>query len=160
MTQWHKAGEPIPEQPVGNESFVIGEHGVGVGRLDGNTLHLRPEPPESFLRGYLTCAFWSSTDDAGEPLDRQYDTLNLAHSALEEAKRVCADFQANNAALLAQYPLGEEHAGHDFWLTRNRHGAGFWDRGLGHLGDELTKQAHAYGECSLYVGDDGKLYFQ
>jgi hypothetical protein len=36
-------------------------------------------------------------------------------------------------------------AGHDFWLTRNRHGAGFWD---GHWRDsaELTQIAHSYGE--------------
>ena len=48
--------------------------------------------------------------------------------------------------------------GHDFWLTRNRHGAGFWDRGLGDVGDRLTKAAHAFGESDLYVGDDGNLY--
>jgi hypothetical protein len=48
--------------------------------------------------------------------------------------------------------------GHDFWLTRNRHGAGFWDRGLGDLGDKLTAAAHTYGESNLYVGDDGQVY--
>jgi hypothetical protein len=30
-----------------------------------------------------------------------------------------------------------EQAGIDFWLTRNRHGAGYWDRGLGITGDKL-----------------------
>ena len=51
------------------------------------------------------------------------------------------------------------HIAHDFWLTRNRHGAGFWD------GDypepeatQLTDLAHTFGECHLYVGDDNKLY--
>ena len=48
--------------------------------------------------------------------------------------------------------------GHDLWLTRNGHGAGFWDRGLGALGDRLTKASEAYGSCDVYVGDDGKLH--
>ena len=49
-------------------------------------------------------------------------------------------------------------AGHDFWLTRNRHGAGFWDRGLGERGQRLTDAAHVYGESYLSIGDDGKVY--
>ena len=51
-------------------------------------------------------------------------------------------------------------AGHDFWLTRNGHGAGFWDRGLGERGDRLTNAAHVYGACDLYLGDDGFVYVQ
>ena len=39
----------------------------------------------------------------------------------------------------------EARAGHDFWLTRSGHGAGFWDRGLGALGDRLSDAARAYG---------------
>ena len=46
----------------------------------------------------------------------------------------------------------------DFWLTRNGHGAGFWDRGLGSVGDELTKNAKPFGSVDAYVGDDGKVY--
>jgi hypothetical protein len=48
--------------------------------------------------------------------------------------------------------------GHDLWLTRNGHGAGFWDRGLGDVGDKLTAIAKRMGSKSLYVGDDGKIY--
>lgn len=51
------------------------------------------------------------------------------------------------------------NAGHDFWLTRNGHGAGFWD------GDWpkpyakiLTDGAVAYGEFEVYLGDDGLIY--
>lgn len=48
--------------------------------------------------------------------------------------------------------------GHDLWLTRNGHGTGFWDRGLGVLGAALTEVAEAMGPVDLYVGDDGKVY--
>ena len=47
---------------------------------------------------------------------------------------------------------------HDFWLTGNRHGAGFWDRGYGADGDTLTEAAHGYGDVDLYVGDDGQIH--
>ena len=48
--------------------------------------------------------------------------------------------------------------GHDLWLTRNHHGTGFWDRGLGERGNVLTKWAHAEGEAHLTVGDHGLVY--
>jgi hypothetical protein len=74
----------------------------------------------------------------------------------------CADFQTQNPDLLEEYCASGrtmEQASHDFWLTRNRHGAGFWDRGLPHnLGRMLTEHAHAYGSCDAYAGDDGMLY--
>ena len=49
-------------------------------------------------------------------------------------------------------------AGHDFWLTRCGHGAGFWDRGVGETGERLTKAAEKFGNVDLCVGDDGKIY--
>jgi hypothetical protein len=52
-----------------------------------------------------------------------------------------------------------EQLGYDFYLTANGHGAGFWDRGLGELGNWLTSIANPYGEMGIYVGDDGFLYF-
>ena len=41
--------------------------------------------------------------------------------------------------------------GHDFYLTRERHGTGFWDRGLGTLGDYLTDVAHWAGSAETIV---------
>ena len=72
----------------------------------------------------------------------------------------CAEFREANAELLEKAEeLGrtETDCAHDFWLTRNGHGVGFWDRDLGEVGDKLTK-ACEYTEVDLYVGDDNKLY--
>lgn len=116
-----------------------------------------------FLRAYIECALWSSTDDDGESLD-VYDESDLAPETLASMESDCADFQESNARLLAQaYAQGHylpEQAGHDFWLTRNGHGAGFWDRGLGATGEALTRDAKVHGSVDLYVGDDGKVYAQ
>lgn len=50
------------------------------------------------------------------------------------------------------------HFGHDFALTRNGHGAGFWDRGLGELGDRLSKAADVYGSAYVDVTTDDATF--
>jgi hypothetical protein len=103
---------------------------------------------------YLETALWSSSDEDGHPLDDQFDVSDFAPEAIQQAEKDCLDFLSTNDV----GDLDEEQVGHNFWLTRNRHGAGFWDLGLGALGDRLTKAAHVYGSCDVYLGDDGKLY--
>ena len=44
--------------------------------------------------------------------------------------------------------------GHDLALTRNGHGAGFWDRGLGDAGDVLTSWAESLGTLDIFHGHD------
>lgn len=124
---------------------------------------------ETFADAYISCALWASTNDEGESLDSLYDRSDLASETLKKMLDDCSDFEQANSALLEEwYSTGKEtagRAGHDFWLTRNRHGAGFWDRWSGGtvggaLGQQLTDAAHIYGSCDLYVGDDGLIYCQ
>lgn len=113
---------------------------------------------DDFTRGYIECALW--VPGGGDDLDEL--TLDeLPDKTLARLVADARDFQTSNAELLARAvdagrPMS--HLGHDFWLTRNRHGTGFWDRGLGDIGRELTANAHAYGSALLYVGDDGRVY--
>lgn len=87
----------------------------------------------------------------------RFDVTDISETTLADIVATCADFQAANTELLSQ--AGDEaQNGHDFFLTRNRHGAGFWDRGYGAVGRQLTDAAHAYGSHDFYVGDDGLLY--
>ncbi len=73
-------------------------------------------------------------------------------------KKDCEAFQLDEMDDILESGLSFAKAGHDFWLTRERHGAGFWDEGLGSIGDRLTEAAHAYGSFDLYVGDDGMIH--
>ena len=110
---------------------------------------------DAFTLAYITCALWSSTDSNDEPLDKAYGFADLAESTLQTMIDECRRFQDENG----QYFQDLGQAGHDLWLTRNHHGAGYWDRGyLDGIGDLLTDRAHAYGSCDLYVGDDGQIY--
>ena len=121
---------------------------------------------DSFTDGYIECALWSSNDEStsegGEPLDANYSREDFAEETLRLFAAECAEFQRQNESDLAEFAevtgRPDDHAGHDFWLTRNGHGAGFWDRGAGDVGDRLTDACKAWGEIHLYVGDDGKLY--
>lgn len=110
---------------------------------------------DTFTRQYIETALWSSTDAAGEPLTKNYSINGLAADTLSRMIRDCNKFQCDNAA-----DIGDdlEQAGHDFWLTRNGHGAGFWDGDWPEAGDRLTAASKAFGECDLYVGDDGLIY--
>lgn len=140
------------------------------------------EPPLSdsdlgeFVDGYIECALWSSTDqtreDGGDPLDRNYKARDIDCAALESMVKDSRDFTSSEAiglqAYCEQLPDGGAYnkhegtplsfAGHDFWLTRNGHGAGFWDRGLGDIGTKLSDAARVYGTVDLMPGEDGKLY--
>lgn len=125
---------------------------------------------EDFTAAYIVAALWSSNDDDGEPLDANYDENDIAPVTLEAMRTDCHQFWNDNrrniaaAAYFGEYVKNNhqwsaaELAGHDFWLTRCGHGAGFWDRGLGEPGDKLTTAAKTYGNVDLYIGDDGKVY--
>ena len=116
------------------------------------------------LDGYLECALWSSCDlYTGRPLD-ELGAGAVADETFDDMAcdvwrflatcwgDVWEDFEIDLSG------IEPEQLGHDLWLTRNRHGAGFWDRGLGEIGDKLTELAHSYGDVTLYIYDDGKIY--
>lgn len=118
---------------------------------------------DDFVDAYIECALWSSTiDDRGTPMDDDYGSDDLHADALSAIRIECIDFcEAHESQLAeadAEYGRGAESCGHDFWLTRNGHGAGFWDRGMEKLGDSLSDAAHSYGSSDLYIGDDGKVH--
>jgi hypothetical protein len=116
---------------------------------------------DRFTLGYIEAALWSTNDESdpntgGDPLDQNYGPADLAPETLRTMIADCQAFQDANRADLDQ-ARSSEYNGHDFWLTRNRHGCGFWDRGLGAVGDRLTAAAHAFGEVWLYV-HEGRIY--
>ena len=114
-----------------------------------------------FFRAFLECALWSSTGDDGEPLDKEYSPDDIAPENLDLLYKDCKKFFNDNIELINKTPdgYGYGNAGHDFWLTRNGHGAGFWDGDCEPVGDELTENCKAYPEINLYIGDDKKIYF-
>jgi hypothetical protein len=119
-----------------------------------------------FTLAYIEAALWAETDpDTMTPLDDEYGMWDITVAGLRAMHRDCLDFQKQaeaalkRAGLAGQYDVDTAQAGHDFWLTRNRHGAGFWDRGLGRVGDVLTEVAQSFGETYLMPNGRGKLNY-
>jgi hypothetical protein len=110
--------------------------------------------------GYIEAIYFTETGDIDQP---ESDAEMSRSSKITCANDVDSFLQkVQQAGLLEPYLEGDDTSwpqlGHDFWLTRNNHGAGFWDRGLGEIGEKLTEIAQSFKECHVEQGDDGFLY--
>ena len=117
---------------------------------------------ENFINGYLECMLWLAKDDNGDTIS-DITADDIAPDAMATIRSECADFyEANRETWERGGWPDDAHAGHDFFLTRNGHGAGFWDRRYNDETDEcgkiLTDNCRPYGEQDLCRGDDGKFY--
>jgi hypothetical protein len=115
---------------------------------------------DEFTQGYLQALFFTECHSDNPELE-DATFADLAPESLSDAISECAQFQADNKGPLnLAYSRGSydaAQAGRDYWFTRNGHGVGFWDRGLGHVGETLS-DACRYAEVDVYRGDDGKVH--
>lgn len=117
-------------------------------------------PLDDFTRSYAETALWASADAADVPYS-SCSIENLSASAQRGMRADCDSFRARVRSAGFEGLLVDRagDVAHDFWLTRCRHGSGFWDGDYPEpAGTELTKIAHSFGEAHLYVGDDGLIY--
>lgn len=119
---------------------------------------------DDFTRQYLETALWSCTDesreDGGDPMDDNYGVDDISPATVAWAVADCDRFRELAGNLLDEHD-DPNRAAHDFWLTRNGHGAGFWDGDWPINGDTLTAMLGwrtDFGEVHLLVGDDGLIY--
>jgi hypothetical protein len=127
---------------------------------------------EAFFTHMMVTALWSSTDDSDTPLDAEHDIDDVHPDTLARLRsEAVAFYQANREhihcvdAPLARDMDGSSYkreaamAGHDYWLTRCGHGAGFWDGDWPEpAATVLDNASKASGNVDLYVGDDGMIH--
>ena len=109
----------------------------------------------TILKGYLEAALWADTE---EPTNKIYTTEDIDSESIEKAKEDITKFIHLAGSLLNE--IEDEQIGHDFYLTRNGHGAGFWDRNYKEMstGEKLTKICKKFK--TLYIEKyDGNLTF-
>ena len=119
---------------------------------------------DAFTQGYIEAMFFTDASDPDDGDLAHATFADLSAEALEQIKSDCTRFNLQADAWLhkaylrgdGSYDMGR--AGRDFWFTRNHHGVGFWDRGLGDVGDKLTEIAHGWRSTDLYRGDDERIY--
>lgn len=123
-----------------------------------NALHLN-----AFITGYLEAITFAecATDQHGEEIENLAG-YEFSLVAREFCKQECARFLDWHGAKVDLAIAGSDdydhtQAGRDFWFTRQGHGVGFWDRGLGMVGDDLTIAAKTFGERYIFINDDGLI---
>jgi hypothetical protein len=100
------------------------------------------------LRQYTKTAKWSE----------ELEGKRFSQQALDSMQKDCSEFCEAVKSQLPYLDADPIDLGHDFWLTRNHHGAGFWDGDWSDGSDVLTEIAEAFGESDMYLGDDGLIY--
>ncbi len=110
---------------------------------------------DRFIQAYIEALYFTDTGDDEQP---DSDT-ELSPETLLDIQADCRSFWRRAVHYVPASDMNPERAGHDFWLTRNGHGAGFWDGDWPEpYAEILTKIAKAYDEMETYLGDDGLIY--
>lgn len=113
---------------------------------------------QTVAKHFLIAAIWADAPDGTHP--------RASHCTKQHAQSICEAFIAKHESLFAwamecasegygSHPdAGSPEAafGHDFWLTLQGHGTGFWDRdelNTPHnlLRDNLTRACKDFGKC-------------
>ena len=134
---------------------------------------------DAFTQGYIEAMFfteyapgvtteeWQATDEHDEgSIPEDVAFCDLAPKTLMQIILDCESFQGTDAWRAtdatdeaADATPSDRTGGMDFWYTRNGHGCGFWDGDWPEpFGSALTEAAKTFGEVSVYLGDDGKVY--
>lgn len=146
---------------------------------EGVVLGLPFEDLHPFTQAYITAMLWTETSffpmcewhteetqeavregSSDGPLPQDAGYSDIHPDTMIQIHTECSDFRRNNARWLsvaAARGYSDEQAGHDFWLTRNGHGAGFWDREVldeDGLGRQLSDAAKECGERNAWFSEE------
>ena len=115
-----------------------------------------------FRKGYIDALLWSSVNNDAEE-EQYFDELANGYEDfdVESQERIdkdCKDFLEKALKFIPEDSF--EQAGHDFALTRNDHGAGFWDREDEYgqdAAEKLNILATSFGEVYLFYDSERKM---
>jgi hypothetical protein len=101
-------------------------------------------------------------------LESDHQEINAGSAEWSEGAKAHAKQECEAFLEKAAVPLNEalnvegyvlEQAATDFFLSRNGHGAGFFDRGLGRSGEILQELSKAFGASDTYT-ENGVMDFE
>lgn len=112
---------------------------------------------ETMVKHYIAALLFSENDESGDPLDSNHATGDLTRDARKKITDDCKLFLSMARELLDEAQSNTAftdftaQVGHDFLLTRNGHGVGFWESEWGQWGERLTEIAQRFHEMDAYV---------
>lgn len=120
------------------------------------------------VRGYLYTAVELAEETSLELEDFSLETITRAvkdcTKVLNQMNDCCVETysEASSTESLAmlEYVKDLVQIGIDFWLTRNGHGSGIWDRGLGEFGTKMATYYEEFKVLDVVIGDDGQLHLE
>jgi hypothetical protein len=103
---------------------------------------------DEILNSYLETALWAETSDENELEGKTIEEIdeNSKQQAISDIKKFVETATKTASDELSQYDA--KSLGHNLWLSRNGHGAGFFDENI----------ARSMKPVDIYLGDDGKVY--
>lgn len=179
MTDAPTARPVCPVTRVVAEEILV-PHTAGTFPLDPHTpLALLLSEVGQVIKGYTEAMLWANAicgredceqgreiGDCEHTLDAQkrYDFDDFDAADQHRIRIFCEAFVLDNLADFREYLSHRDfdpaqgsvasYFGHDLALTRNGHGTGFWDRGLGELGDRLSEATKPHGESHVDIYED------
>ncbi len=116
-----------------------------------------------FYNSFIAALLWSAAGDGdnGDEFEDN-DASGIHPHVADQLRAQCNQFCTQNESDLqkakeeVRYTI--DHAGHDFALSRNGHGSGYFDRKLGEVGARLQRAAEDFGPAEAYLGEDGSIY--
>jgi hypothetical protein len=123
-------------------------------RLKINTKYaiVPTQKERQFINSYIEAIYLTDTGD----IDQPHCGVSLDEGFERESIIDCLAFYSRVELYLP--PDNISQAGDDFWLTRNRHGVGFLDRGdsYGKFAQWFTDIAHSFGEVTACFDEIAK----
>lgn len=123
------------------------------------------EQLDEMVRSYIETMLWSSRYDCSDPHDdstfrdfdydiEDFDAMTL-YSIVEDCMKFLEGAFAIRVPKFKDGRQADAHMlGHDFWLTRNGHGAGFWDGDYEkETGERLTALSKTFPEQNPVLVD-------
>jgi hypothetical protein len=107
---------------------------------------------DAMTQAYIEAIYFTETGEDDQPSPDEPLHFEIKHEAWAACRRF--RFACEGEIDLTQYDPAQ--LGHDLWLTRNGHGAGFWDRPEIYGAENariLTLMARAMGEHYAHFGE-------
>lgn len=114
------------------------------------------------FNSYVETALWATSDRNAIPLIEWHGPEDVANNALTKMRAVVEDFWADHAAQLHQAELMPEQVGQNLWLAQGQHGSGFWNLGIGDVGNQLIRAAQSCSPIDIAgaIKPESRAWFQ
>lgn len=140
---------------------------------DNRLQDMKQEDINEILKGYISAALWTEQEnlvfDYLTNFIHNLDKKNIDSFTFDDFHsdsildayvdiKTFIRYAGDDAILEAKIEYGLFRLGMDIWLTRNGHGAGFFDHNYEN-NDKLLYAAKKLKPKNIYIGDDEKLHF-